>query len=88
MNVLPNCPSRKAMIITLLCNISETERLRFFTRNYHSLMYLALICNEAASSALLVYKLNVGSGWSMHTDGLPLGEVDVPADQKMLLLTS
>lgn len=76
------------MIITLLCNISETERLRFFTRNYHSLMYLALICNEAASSALLVYKLNVGSGWSMHTDGLPLGEVDVPADQKMLLLTS
>lgn len=32
--------------------------------------------------------LNVGSGWSMYMDGLPLGEVDVPADQKMLLLTS
>lgn len=56
MNVLPNCPSRKAMIITLLHNISETEMLRFFTRNDCSLTCLALICNEAASTVLLEYK--------------------------------
>lgn len=56
MNVLPNRPSRKAKIITLLCNISDTEMLRFFTRNDPSLVYLSRICNEATSSVLLEYK--------------------------------
>lgn len=52
MNVLPNCPLRKAMIITLLCNISQTEMMQFFTRNVCSVRLLALIRNEVAFSVL------------------------------------
>lgn len=83
MNVLPNCPSRKAVIITLLHNISQTEMMLFFTRNICSLQLLALICSEVAYSGCRNKKdalLTLVSEWPEI--GSLLDVIDLPEQQR------